>query len=389
MARMSDRIRSIAPGGDDGWGIFHAARALEEAGVEIVNLTVGDHDIRTDPAILAAMDDAARGGATGYAALHGIPELRTAIAKRVQERTGVATSPANVLVTTGGQAALFYAVMGAAEPGERVLYPDPYYATYPGTVRAAGAVPLVVPTRAEAGFQPERSSLEAAGEAAAILINSPNNPTGAIYSRDTLDTLAEVARAGDMWVISDEVYDTQIWSGAHLTPRALPGMDARTLVVGSMSKSHAMTGSRIGWLVGPEDAIEALSAAAVHTTYGVAGFVQAAALFALGLGPDFETRVAAPFAARRDVCLAALERTSVRAVPSGGAMYLMLDIRASVLDAPAFAARLLDEKRIAAMPGDSFGRAAEGHLRIALTRPEAELTAAIAQIANLVEETRP
>ncbi|TFL17050.1 pyridoxal phosphate-dependent aminotransferase [Jannaschia formosa] len=386
MTHLSDRIRGIAPGGDDGWGIFHKARALEEAGVALVNLTVGDHDIGTDPAILQAMDRAARGGATGYAALYGIPALRAAIADRIAARTGVATAPENVLVTVGGQAALFYAVMAAAGDGGRVLFPDPFYATYPGTVRAAGGVPVPVATRAETGFQPEADALRAAGEASAILVNTPNNPTGAVYSRETLEGVAAVAREGGIWVISDEVYDTQLWAGEHLSPRALPGMEDRCLVIGSMSKSHAMTGSRIGWLVGPADAIEAAGAAAVHTTYGVAGFVQAAALSALGLGEDFEAQVAAPFRARRDACLAALEGGPVGAVPSGGAMYLMLDIRAAGLPAPAFAERLLDERRIAVMPGDSFGRAAEGHLRIALTRPEADLTAAIREIAAMVEE---
>jgi arginine:pyruvate transaminase len=389
MASISNRVARIAPGGDDGWALFHRAKALEAAGQRVVNLTVGDPDIRTDPVILEAMRASAAGGHTGYAALAGTPDLRAAIAARVEARTGVATGPGNVLVTVGGQAALFYACMGAAPEGGRVLFPDPYYATYPGTVRAADGVPVPVPTHPRDGFAPRRADLEAAGPAAAILVNSPNNPTGAVYPRETLEGIAAAAEGWDAWIISDEVYDTQLWEGSHLSPRALPGMADRTLVVGSMSKSHAMTGSRIGWLVGPEEAIAALSALAVHVTYGVAGFVQDAALFALGLGPEFEARVSAPFRARRDACLARLGGTRVATVPSGGAMYLMLDVRPSRLDAPAFADTLLGRHRIAVMPGDSFGAAARGHVRVALTRPEAELLEAMDRIAALVGSKRP
>jgi arginine:pyruvate transaminase len=163
-------------------------------------------------------------------------------------------------------------------------------------------------------------------------------------------------------------------------------MAGRVLVVGSMSKSHAMTGSRIGWLVGPEEAVAALAGLAVHVTYGVAGFVQDAALFALGLGEAFEARVAAPFRARRDACLARLEGSGVAAVPSGGAMYLMLDVRRSGRSATGFADVLLERHRIAVMPGDSFGAAAAGHVRVALTRPEGELLEAMDRIAGLVAE---
>ncbi|MGB3408079.1 MAG: pyridoxal phosphate-dependent aminotransferase [Jannaschia sp.] len=387
MTHISDRLLRVSPGGDDGWSIHHRARALQSEGHRIIDLTVGDHDIRTDPAILSAMQQAAIGGNTGYVALAGLTPLRTAIAARVQARTGVPTTAANVLVTTGGQAALFLAIMGTLDAGETVLYPDPYYATYPGTVRAAEAVPVAVPTAPETGFQPSRAMLDAAGPARALLINSPNNPTGAIYSAATLRDIAAFVRDRDLWLISDEVYDTQVWEGTHLSPRALPDMSDRTLVIGSLSKSHAMTGSRLGWLVGPEDAIAAMVTLVTHTTYGVPGFIQDAAIFALAQGDAFETAVSAPFRARRDACLARIAtQQTVGVVPSGGGMYLMLDIRATGLSAPEFAARLLDRHGIAVMPGNSFGDAAAGHLRVALTRPEAALLPALDTIIATAQE---
>jgi arginine:pyruvate transaminase len=370
--RISHRIAHLTGDGSGGWDIYFRARALKAAGVEIADLTIGEHDVRTDPAILAAMDASARGGHTGYAANRGTEGLRRAVAERVEARTGVPTAAGNVLITPGGQAALFAAHHLVGEAGNRALFVDPYYATYPGTIRGAGLVPVAVPARAEDGFLPRVGEIDArAAGAVSLLINSPNNPTGAVYPEAVLSEIADVVRAREMWLVSDEVYDTQVWEGRHLSPRALPGMAERTLVVGSMSKSHAMTGSRVGWIVGPEAAVEALSVLSTHTTYGVPGFVQDAAQFALSRGAGFEAGVAAPFRRRRDLAMRLVAgQTAVRAVPAGGAMYVMLDIRATGLTGEAFAARLLDEERIAVMPGESFGAAAAGHLRVALTIPD-------------------
>ena len=201
-----------------------------------------------------------------------------------------------------------------------------------------------------------------------LLINSPNNPTGVVYSRATLEGIADVCREHDLWLISDEVYDTQIWEGEHISPRALPDMVDRTLVVGSMSKSYAMTGSRIGWIVAPEAVIENLINLATHTTYGVPGYMQDAARCALGRGAPLEREIAAPFARRREIAMQVLGgQNVVKHVPCMGAMYLMLDIRATGLSGEGFADALLEAEHIATMPGESFGTSAAGHLRVAMT----------------------
>ena len=201
-----------------------------------------------------------------------------------------------------------------------------------------------------------------------MLINSPNNPTGIVYSRATLEGIADVCHAHDLWLISDEVYDTQVWQGEHLSPRALPGMAERTLVVGSMSKSHAMTGSRCGWIVGPAEAIANLINLATNTTYGVPGYIQDASLFALRQGVEFETEIAAPFRRRRALAKQVLgAQNTVGLVPAQGAMYLMLDVRATGMSGEDFANDLLDTHHIAVMPGESFGASAAGHVRVAMT----------------------
>lgn len=214
-------------------------------------------------------------------------------------------------------------------------------------------------------------------------MNSPNNPTGAVYSEQTMHDIADVCRDNDLWLISDEVYDTQVWDGTHISPRALPGMAERTLIVNSMSKSHAMTGSRVGWVCGPAEVIHAIHNLATHNTYGVAGFVQDAALFALGQGAAAEEAVAAPFRRRRQIVMDALAgQNAVRAAPISGAMYAMLDVRATGMSGEDFANALLDAELIGVMPGESFGAGGAGHIRVAMTVADDLLADALRRIAS-------
>ncbi|MCI5110893.1 MAG: pyridoxal phosphate-dependent aminotransferase [Marivita sp.] len=384
MPALSQRITTLNGDGSDGWDLFYRARAMIESGVPVTELTIGEHDIRTDPSILRAMHDSAMAGHTGYAIVPGIGALRDEVAARIEARTGVRTGRENVLITPGGQAGLFAAHMAACAPGDVALYIDPYYATYPGVLRAVGAQPRAVPTRSSRGFLPDRAALEAACDgAASLLINTPNNPTGAVYPRATLQDIADVLTERDMWLISDEVYDSQVWEGKHLSPRALPGMDARTLVIGSMSKSHAMTGSRIGWIVGPEEAIACLIDLATNTTYGVPGYIQDAALFGLRAGAGLEAQVAEPFRRRRAIAERVLAaQQAVRMIPAQGAMYVMLDVRATGLSGEDFAFALLDAHHIAVMPGESFGQSAAGHVRVAMTLEDSRFEAALRSLCD-------
>ncbi|WP_424833576.1 pyridoxal phosphate-dependent aminotransferase [Ruegeria sp.] len=367
--KLSHRIMHLTEGGSDGWGVFYRARELKAQGHAVTELTIGEHDVGTAPDILAEMYASARDGHTGYASVPGTDLLRDTVAARVQTRTGVPTKRHNVLITPGGQAALFAAHTAVCNPGDTGLYLDPYYATYPGTIRGVGAVAKAVQTHAQDAFQPRAEEIDKhADGAVSLLINTPNNPTGVVYTPETLGAIAETCKRRDLWLISDEVYDTQVWEGTHLSPRALPDMADRTLVIGSMSKSHAMTGSRCGWVIGPEEVIDHLINLATHTTYGVPGFIQDAASFALSAGQGPEEEVAAPFRRRREIAGRILARQNVVGlVPAHGAMYLMLDIRATGLSGEGFANTLLDTHAIAVMPGESFGKAAAGHVRVAMT----------------------
>lgn len=385
MPRPSSRITGITPSGKDGWEVHFTAMTRRQAGEPIVMLSVGDHDFDTPSETVEACVRAVREGHHHYTQLPGLPRLRKVMAEVSTRATGVETAPAEVIATPGGQSALFAAVHGACDPGDHAIVVAPYYATYPGTFRAAGAEFTVVEARAETGFQPDPHAIRAAlrPETRAILINTPNNPTGAVYSRESLEAIAAICRERDLWLISDEVYWT-LGSTAHLSPRALPGMAERTLVVNSMSKSHGMTGWRIGWLTAPADFIAPLISLNLVSTYGLNDFVSRAAIEALE--NDYGVAwIAETYARRRSLFLDAIageNRVVVRG--SEGGMYVMLDIRSVEPDCEAFAWALLEAEKIAVMPGSSFGEAAAGHVRVSLCQPEDVLADAARRILRFV-----
>ena len=382
---LSRRIRAVVGGADDCWSLYYRARAMKAAGEPVVMLTIGDHDIKTDASILDAMKAGMDAGNLGYSSVMGSDALRDAIARRVTARTAAGAARENVIVTPGGQAALFASLTAVLDPAQSCIVLDPFYATFVQTVRAAAGRAILVETPADQGFQPDVAAIERALETdtRAILINSPNNPTGAVYDLDRLEALADLCRRRGLWLISDELYEAQVHDGVHLSPRDLAGMADRCLVVGSLSKSHAMTGSRLGWVIGPAEVIERLGDLATTTNYGIPGFIQDAGIHALTEADAIEAEIAARYRRRGQAALAAIGNgPGLRAVPPRGGMFLMLDIRETGLSGGEFAIRLLDAERIAVMPGESFGHAAAGHLRIALTVPEAELRDALGRIAE-------
>lgn len=388
MPRLSSRVRDITPSGRDGWEVHFEAMTRLQAGEPVIMLSVGDHDFHSPAETVEACVRALRAGHHHYTHLPGAPRLRAAMARLSEACTGVATTPDEVLATPGGQAALYAAMLAAVDPGDHVIILAPYYATYPHTVRAAGAELTVVEAPADLGFQPDVDAIARAvrPQTRAILINTPNNPTGAVYSRENLEAIAGICRKHDLWLISDEVYWTITGGRAHLSPRALDGMAERTLVVNSMSKSHGMTGWRIGWITGPKDAIATMTSLNLVSTYGLNDFVSRAATEALEQGYGVE-EIAARYAARRAFLLDAVRGINGIGVRgSEGGMYVMLDISAAEPDCEAFAWDLLNAEKVAVMPGASFGEAARGHVRVSLCQPEAVLEDAVVRLRRFVTE---
>ena len=384
MPQLSSRISAILTGGKTGWEIHFTALARKQAGEPVLMVTAGDHDFPTPAETVEACVAAVRAGHHHYTQLEGIPALRRAMAKVSEQASGVPTTPENILATGGGQGALFAAMHAACDPGDHAIVAAPYYATYPGTFRAAGVSFTIVDAKPEDGFQPRADALEAAvtEKTRAILINSPNNPTGAVYSRETLEGIAGICRRHDLWLISDEVYWTHTGSEKHLSPQALPGMAERTMIVQSMSKSHGMTGWRVGWLVAPEAIITPLIGLNLVSTYGLNDFVSRAAVEALDRAIGVEAITTLYAARRRSFAEAVRDMPGIEARGSQGGIYTMLDVRALCASGEDFAWSLLEAEKLAVMPGESFGEATAGHIRISLCQPDAVLAEAARRIRN-------
>ncbi len=389
MPASSSRISGIIPSGKDGWEVHFAAMNRKEAGEDIIMLSVGDHDFDTPSETVEACVTAVRGGHHHYTQLPGVPRLREAMARASTRCTGIETTAAEVIVTPGGQLALYAAVQGTLDRGDHAVVVAPYYATYPGTFRAAEADFTVVEAEAADGFQPRAEAIQAAlkPNTKAILLNTPNNPTGAIYSRESLEAIARLCVERDLWLLSDEVYWT-LSGGQHVSPRALPGMAERTLVINSMSKSHGMTGWRIGWLTGPESMISLLISLNLVTTYGLTDFVQQAA--AEALENDYGVKqIADTYNGRRKVFLDAIRGLNdITVRGSEGGMYVMLDISAVERNDEKFAWALLEAEKLAVMPGSSFGEAAAGHIRISLCQPDDLLLEAASRLRRFASSHR-
>lgn len=385
MPKLSKRITGIMPSGKDGWEIHFAALARKQAGEDIIMLSVGDHDFDTPAATVAACMDALQKGHHHYIQLAGLPSLRTALASLSTECTGIETASDEVIVTQGGQGALFAACQGVLDPGDHAILISPYYATYPGTVRAAGATFSEVEATAERNFEPDPDEVAAAvrPETRLIMMNSPNNPTGAVYSRQTIEAIAEICRKHDLWLLSDEVYWTLTGTREHISPRSLPGMKTRTLVVNSLSKSHAMTGWRIGWLTAPAELVRYLTNLNVVASYGMADFISHAAVDTVKNAHGV-AEIASRYQSRRQAFLDAIrEVDGVKARGSEGAMYVMLDTSAVAPDGEAFAWELLETEKIAVLPGTSFG-AAKGHVRVSMCQDESVLREAATRIGRFI-----
>lgn len=384
--QFSPLVGRIAGKGARAWSIHFDAMRRRAQGRDILLLTVGDPDQQAPAAVVEATVAALQAGRTGYSPILGDAALRAAIAARVARRSGVACAAENVAVVPGTQAGLYAALQCLAGPGDEVIAFEPTYATYEAVAGAAGARLVTVPLRPETGFHPDLAALAQAvrPETRVLWLNSPHNPTGAVFTREEIEGIAALARQHDLWLLSDEVYEDLAFARPHLSPRALPGMAERTVVVSSLSKSHAMPGFRLGWVAAPAELVAHLFNLLLCMLYGGPPFIQQGALAALeselpeaaALREDYRRR-AALFAG----ILA--EAPRCRAIPPEGGMFVLLDVRGAGLGAEGFARALLEEEGVAALPCDGFGPGVAGHLRLSLTEDDALLAEAGRRIVRL------
>ena len=351
-----------------------------------IRLEVGEPDATTPRHVVDAAAADARAGHAGYSSSTGLAELREALAAEVTRRTGRATDPAEVVVTHGAMHGLAMGLQCALAPGEQVLVPDPEFPNWRMAAVAAGLEVATYPTRAAAGFVPDVAEVELAvtPRTRAIVVCSPNNPTGAVYPPEVLAGILEVARRHDLWVLSDECYERFTFDGPHAGMTALD-VDGRVLSFFSFSKTHAMTGWRVGYAVVPDPEVRELMGHLAEATISCPSTIgQRAALAALRGPQDHVDAALAAYRDRRDAAVALLESRGIACVPPRGAFYLMVDVSGATTHSEAFALRLLAEHHVAVAPGATFGPAAEGMVRVSLAARRASLLEGLGRLADLV-----
>ncbi len=387
--RFSPLVGRIGGKGAEAWAVHAAAVARAAAGEDVITLSVGDPDFDTPQPIVEAAVEELRAGNTHYTAFAGTAALREAIARYQTGLSGRDIGPDEVAVLLGAQNALFSAALCLFVSGDEVIVPEPAYVTYQAVLGAAGATMALVPLRAEAGFHIDPRDVAAAitGRTRGMLLNFPHNPTGALLSEDEARGIADLCRQHDLWLVSDEVYSNVVFEGRHASPCALPGMAERSVIVNSVSKSHAMTGWRLGWTVAPAELTRHIGNLSQCMLYGNPSFTQAALAQWLGrdlpeLGEMKET-----YRRRRDLVhqrLAGVPGLRVHKPEAG--MFVMIDVRGTGLGAEDFAWRLLEKQGVAVLAADTFGPSATGHVRITFAVAEAKLAEACNRIAEFVEE---
>ena len=377
--RFSPLVDRISGRGAGAWRIHMEAARRRDAGQDVIFLTVGDPDQAPPGLVIESTIDALRRHRTGYSSMIGFPRVREAIAARVQRRTGRPCTADNVAVTPGAQGGVFCALQCLAGPGDEVIVPEPIYGPYAGVIGASGARMVNVPLRPEKGFHPDLYSFARAvtPQTRVIWINSPHNPTGVVFTAEEIAGIAKLCRRRDLWLLSDEVYEDLAFVRPHVSPWSLPGMAERTVVVSSLSKSHAMPGFRFGWIIGPAALSGHLFNLLLCMTYGSPAFIQDGVLPALEHDLPEVAALREAYRNRAGLLSGILAETpNCRVTRPEGGMFVLLDIRGTGLGSEDFASALLEQENVAVLPCDGFGPSAVGHLRISLTAPEPRLVEA-------------
>ncbi len=326
---------------------------------DVISLGIGEPDFTTPEPILHAGIRSLQDGHTHYTSNSGILELREAIAGQIRKLYGVAYEPrSEILVTVGVSEALYLALVATLDPGDEVIVPTPCFVAYQPEILLAGGTPVPLPTRVEDAFQVAASAVEAliTPRTKALLLGYPNNPTGAVMSRERLLELARVAEAHDLLVISDEIYDRLVYAGhQHVCFAGLPGMRERTITLGGFSKAYAMTGWRIGYAAAPAPILSELRKVHQYTIMSAPTTAQIAALEAIESGEPHVKAMVEEYDRRRRLIVGGLNDLGLPTFEPKGAFYAYPSIAATGLSDEGFAEALLTEERVAVIPGNAFG----------------------------------
>ena len=389
MAKIASRISQLT--GEGALAVFTRAKELEKAGHSIIHLELGEPDFHPAAPVVDALRAAVAEGRDRYVATRGIPPLRSAIAEYLKRTRRLDVAPEQVLVAPGCKMALALAMMSLIEPGDEVLYPDPSFPIYPSFTRGLGAKGVSYALREENKFQPDLAEIAAkiTPKTRVLIFNSPNNPTGTVFSEAAIAGIADLSKKHDLWVIADEIYARILFSGEYKSIWALPGMAERTVIIDGFSKSFAMTGWRLGYAVAQKHVIDALDMLVLNTFTCTAEFSQVAAIEALRDSTNAVPAMVEEYRKRRDLFVAKLNRIpGFRCQSPDGAFYAWVNIEETGLPAEEVQRVLLEEAGVAGIAGAAFGVEGKNYLRFSLVSATHQLEDALERIQRVSSRWR-
>ena len=386
MAKIAARMNRMAPSGIR--KVNEKALAMERAGEKVLHFEIGRPDFDTPEYIKRAAERALAEGKVHYTSNFGLMELCQAIADKLKRENHVDYKASEVLVTVGLSEAVFAVLATILEEGDEILVPDPVWLNYINVPNLLGAKAVAYGLTEETGFQMDREEVKAkiTPKTRAIVIITPNNPTGGVLSEDVLRELSEIAVQNDLMVISDEVYERLVYDGAkHISIASLPGMKERTFTMNGMSKAYAMDGWRLGYVAAPEEYILAMNKFHQHNTTCAPNFVQAAAIAALNEEGDEVKEMVKEYQRRRDYAVKAInEIPGLHCECPKGAFYIFINCKSLNMKSADLSAFLLEEAKIALVPGDVFGPGGEGYLRMSFANSYENVVEGCAQLKKAV-----
>lgn len=378
---ISKRVAGLKPSGIRKF--FDIAATMQD----VISLGIGEPDFVTPKSILDAGIQSMMQGDTHYTSNAGILELRQALSDHLAKRYNVRYDPVNeILLTVGVSEALYLAFVSILEPGDEVIVPTPCFVAYQAEVVLADGVPVEVPSRIEDNFMPDPAAIEAAitPRTKAILIGYPNNPTGAVASVEVLKEIGRIADKHDLVVISDEIYDRLVYGVEHVCFPALDGMHPRTILLGGFSKDYAMTGWRIGYAAAPAQFINAMTRVHQYTIMSAPTMSQRAALEAILHGEEDVKRMLAEYDRRRKLIVNGLNNFGMTTFEPHGAFYAFASVKISGMDDETFAQKLLQEEKVAVVPGSAFGAGGENYVRMSYATAYEKIEEALRRMEHFV-----
>ncbi len=368
--RYSSLSKRISGEGAEAWQIHDEGIAAQARGEDVIVLSIGDPDFPTPSWITDTAVSALHNADTHYTPVNGREKFRAAVAEHMNKRVGTHYDSDNVVVTAGCQNALYATSAILLEHGDEAITFDPLYVTYEASIAATGARLVSVPCPSESSFRADLQFLRRAinKKTKVVYLVTPVNPTGVVFNREELEILAQLAIQHNLWVVADEVYADLVFEGKHLSIASFTGMAERTVTISSLSKSHAMTGWRAGWAIGPYEFIKHMAELSMCMTYGLPGFIQQAASKALVQGDSVAEEMRKVLRSRRDTVmgvLSGIDNISFHRPQAG--MFIMLNINKTGFTSAEFVRELYRQQGVTSIDGGAFGECAKGYIRLAFT----------------------